>query len=284
MYTEPQHGVFNYTPGDLILDIAEAHQQYVTCDNLIWVSEVSDWVLDGNWTAESLTEVMREHIYNVVTHWGNRCRDWEVVNEPLASNGSFASSIWYDTIGPEYFYLAFQFAQEAVERTGRDIKLFFNDYNIESPSNKTNAAYELVKELKRRGLRIDWVGLESHFIVGETPSLEQQIEAKQGFLDLGVDVAITELDVRFSEVPFYTTEAQAQQASDYYSSVASCVQVGRRCFGVTVWDFDDQYSWIPSTFAGQGGGDLFNNSLQAKPAYYASAEALQRRPCTVCSA
>lgn len=283
MYTEPEPGVYNYTAGDVILDIAESHGQFVTCDNLVWVSEVSEWVLDGNWTAESLTEVMREHIYNVVEHWGGRCHGWEVVNEPLSSNGSFAPSVWYDTIGPEYFFLAFQFAMEAVQRTGQDIKLFFNDYNIEYPNPKTDGAYELVKELKRRGLQIDSVGLESHFIVGETPSLEQQIEAKQGFLDLGVAVAITELDIRFLEAPFYDAAGQAQQAQDYYNSVASCVQVGPGCFGVTVWDFDDQYSWIPQTFAGQGGADLFNNTLQRKPAYYATAEALQSRPCSVCS-
>lgn len=239
--------------------------------------------MDGNWTAESLTEVMRNHIITVITHWGNRCQSWEVVNEALNSDGTFASSIWYDTIGPDYFHLAFQFATEAVEMTGQDIQLFFNDYNIEYPNNKTTAAYGLVKELKDRHLRIDFVGLESHFIVGETPSLEQQVEAKQGFLDLGVRVAITELDVRFSEAPFYTAAAQAQQAQDYYNSVASCVNVGPGCFGITVWDFDDEYSWIPSTFAGQGGADIFNATLQAKPAYYACAEALQGVPCTVCS-
>lgn len=282
-FTEPQPGVYNYTPGDVILDIAESHGQYVTCDNLVWVSEVSEWVLDGNWTAETLTQVMKEHIFNVITHWGDRCNGWEVVNEPLSSNGSFAPSIWYDVIGPEYFYLAFQFAQEAVEHTGQNINLFFNDYNIEYPNPKTTAAYGLVKELKRRGLRIDSVGLESHFIVGETPTLEQQIEAKQGFLDLGVGVAITELDIRFSSAPFYTAAGEAQQAQDYYNSVASCVQVGPGCFGITVWDFDDEYSWVPSAFPGEGGADLFNSSLQRKPAYYASAEALIGVPCTVCS-
>ena len=284
MFTEPERGVFNFTPGNLILDIAERNHQYVTCDNLIWVSEVSDWVLNGNWTAEELTEIMRNHIHTVITHWGDRCRGWEVVNEPLNADGTFSSSVWHDTIGDEYFYLAFKFATEAVKKTGKDIKLFFNDYNLESPSPKVTAAYNLVKELKRRNLRIDFVGQESHFIVGETPTLEQQIEAKKGFLELGVEVAVTELDIRFLEAPYYTAEGQAQQALDYYNSVASCVKVGRGCFGITVWDFDDKYSWVPSAFQGQGGADIFNATLQRKPAYYASAEALEGRPCSVCSA
>lgn len=282
-YTEPEPNVYTFSEGDELLDIAEANGQFVTCDNLVWVAEVSEWVLNGNWTAETLTEVMRNHIIKVITHWGDRCHGWEVVNEPLAANGSFAPSVWYDNIGPEYFFLAFQFAMEAVQMTGKDIKLFFNDYNIEYPNPKTTGAYELVKELKRRNLQIDFVGLESHFIVGETPSLQQQIEAKQGFLDLGVDVMITELDVRFLEAPFYTAAGEALQAQAYYDTVASCVEVGPRCQGITVWDFDDQYSWVPSAFPGQGGADLFNSTLQRKPAYYACAEALMHVPCTVCS-
>jgi endo-1,4-beta-xylanase len=274
--------VFNYSGGDVILDLAEQTGKLVRCHNLIWVSELPNWVLDGNWTAESLTAVMENHIKTLITHWSNRCYSWDVVNEALNSDGTFAESIWFDTIGSEYFFLAYQFATEAVKETGKDIKLYYNDFGIESPGEKTNATYELVKELQRRNLQIDGVGLESHFEVGLTPTTEQQTQAKQGFLELGVDVAVTELDVRFVEAPFYTASGQAQQAADYYSSVASCIQVGRRCIGITVWDFDDKYSWVPGTFAGQGGADLFNDTLVRKPAYYASAEAIQGKPCTVC--
>lgn len=274
--------MFNYTGGDVVLDIAENHGKRVRCHNLVWVSQLPDWVLSGTWTADSLTAVMKSHIINLVTHWGNRCYSWDVVNEALASNGSFSPSIWYDVIGPEYFFLAFQFAQEAVEMTGEDIKLYYNDYGLESPGSKTTAAYNLVKELQARHIRIDGVGLESHFEVGGTPSRASQVEAKQGFLDLGVDVAITELDVRFTAAPYYTEAGESQQAQDYYETVASCMQVGPRCIGVTVWDFDDKYSWVPSAFTGQGGADIYNSSLQRKPAYYSSAEAIQGLSCSAC--
>jgi endo-1,4-beta-xylanase len=225
---------------------------------------------------------MKSHITNLITHWSDRCYSWDVVNEALATNGSFAPSIWYDTIGPEYFFLAYQFAQEAVEATGKDIKIFYNDFGLESPSEKTTAAYNLVKELQARHIRIDGVGLESHFEVGGTPDTASQVQAKQGFLDLGINVAITELDVRFTAAPFYTAAGETQQAQDYYSSVASCMEVGPRCIGITVWDFDDEFSWVPGTFPGQGGADLYNSTLQRKPAYYAVGEAIQGVPCTVC--
>ena len=81
-----------------------------------------------------------------------------------------------------------------------------------------------------------------------------QIKTKKAFTDLGVDVTITELDVRLDLPP--TAKAEKQQVADYYKSVKSCVKV-QRCIGIVVWDFDDTYSWIPGTFEGQGYADLF---------------------------
>ncbi|KAL2436467.1 Endo-1,4-beta-xylanase A [Exophiala dermatitidis] len=239
--TEPEQGVFNFTGGQVDVDIAKNHGKYLRCHNLVWVSQLSEWVVNGTWTPDTLTAVMENHIKTLITHWQDVCYSWDVVNEALASNGSFASSIWYDTIGPEYFFLAYQFAQEAVEATGKDIKLYYNDYGIEDTGNKTQALYGLIGELKSRGIRIDGVGLESHFSVGKTPSLADQVAAKQGYIDLGLEVAVTELDVRFVEANATNATGFAIQAQNYYDSVSSCVQVDG-CVGVTVWDFDDQYS------------------------------------------
>lgn len=143
--------------------------------------------------------------------------------------------------------------------------------------------YGLIKELKSRGIRIDGVGLESHFIVGSTPSRAEQVAAKQGYVSLGVEVAITELDVRFEQANATNSTGFAIQAQDYYDSVASCIDVNG-CVGITVWDFDDQYSWIPGTFPGQGAATLYNADFTRKPAYYAVGDALQGIPCSVCSA
>ena len=175
--------------------------------------------------------------------------------------------------------MAFQFAQEAVKETGADIKLYYNDYGIENPGPKVDALHTLVKQLQASGIQIDGIGLESHFEVGATPSLADQITTKQGYLDLGVEVAVTELDVRFTAAPYYTKAGMATQAQNYYDSVASCMQVGDGCVGITVWDFDDAYSWVPSAFAGQGGACLYNDTLQRKPAYYASAHAVRGVEC-----
>lgn len=34
-----------------------------------------------------------------------------------------------------------------------------------------------------------------------------------------------------------------------------------------MWDYTDKYSWIPSTFSGQGEACLWNSDFSTKPAY-----------------
>lgn len=87
---------------------------------------------------------------------------------------------------------------------------------------------------------MDGVGLESHFIVGKTPSQADQQANMDAFVALGVEVAVTELDVRLDLPANATTETQ--QVADYYSTVAACANV-EGCVGITVWDFDGTCSW-----------------------------------------
>jgi endo-1,4-beta-xylanase len=42
-----------------------------------------------------------------------------------------------------------------------------------------------------------------------------------------------------------------QQKTDYENVVKACKNVPA-CVGVTIWDFTDKYSWVPSVFDGEG--------------------------------
>ncbi|RMX96264.1 hypothetical protein D0868_11277 [Hortaea werneckii] len=282
VYTEPEQGVFNFTGGDYFLNITDPTKDYIRCHNLVWGSQLPTWITNPstNWTNATLSAALHNHVYTTVSYFGDRCYAWDVVNEGLSDSpaGSYMENIWYNVIGPEYIPMAFAAAQQAVEDNDLSVKLYYNDYNIEYLGNKSLAAQDIVTELKGRGIQIDGVGLESHFIAGNTPSQSAQEDNMRAFVSLGVDVAVTELDVRLNLPPNATTEAQ--QKRDYYNTVAACVAVDG-CVGITVWDFVDTYSWIPGTFTGQGYGDLFlqpdgaDTPLVKKAAYDGCLEALE---------
>ncbi|KXS93801.1 hypothetical protein AC578_9466 [Pseudocercospora eumusae] len=265
MFTEPEKGVFNYSQADEFLKTVNPYgpKRKIRCHNLIWHAEIPDWLTKPStpWTNETLSAVLVNHVQNLVEHFGNACHSWDVVNEGLSDSSDDPAypyrslyHPWYQYIGPEYIPMAFKAAADTIKKHNLDVKLYYNDYGIEKAGNKSTAAENLVKQLQSRGIQIDGVGLESHFTVGDTPSQSEQEENMNCFTNLGIDVAVTELDVRI-KLPTNATNLK-QQAKDYYNTVAACTNV-KRCIGITVWDFDDTYSWIPDFFKGEGSADIW---------------------------
>ncbi|MEU3859096.1 endo-1,4-beta-xylanase [Streptomyces sp. NPDC028722] len=262
---EPTRGSFNWTEADQIVAFAQAHDQQVRGHTLVWHSQNPGWLTNGTWTPAQLGGLLQNHISTEVGRYKGKIAAWDVVNEPFNEDGTYRSDLWYNGLGPGYIANALTWAHAA----DPDAKLYINDYNVEGVNAKSTALYDLVKSLKAQGVPIGGVGLQAHLILGQVPStLQQNI---QRFADLGVDVAITELDVRM-QLPADSTEL-AQQAADFKSVVAACTAV-TCCANVTVWGFTDADSWVPGTFPGYGAATPYDENYQPKPAYHGIAEAL----------
>ena len=176
--------------------------------------------------------------------------------EPFNDDGTFGSDVFFNTLGMSYIGIALNAARAADSKA----KLYINDFNIEGPGKKAAAMMNLVKTLKSEGFPIDGIGFQCHFIVGEVPGGFQQ--NLQAFTDLGVEVAITELDVRMT-LPA-TDALLAQQKADYTTVVSACVAV-ENCVGITLWDFTDLFSWVPGTFTGQGAACPWDEVRPGRP-------------------
>ncbi|MFE9675954.1 endo-1,4-beta-xylanase [Streptomyces sp. NPDC006259] len=262
---EPAQGSFDWTEADRIVDFAEAHDQDVRGHTLVWHSQNPNWLANGSWTPAQLSTLMQNHISTEVGRYKGRVAAWDVVNEPFNEDGTYRPTLWYNGLGADYIASALTRARAADPAA----ELYINDYNVEGVNAKSTALYNLVKSLKERGVPIDGVGLQAHLILGQVPStLQQNI---QRFADLGVKVAITELDIRM-QLPSDSAKL-TQQAADYKAVMNACLAV-TRCAGVTVWGFTDSDSWIPDTFPGQGAATPYDENYAPKPAYRAIAEAL----------
>ncbi|MFD7658489.1 endo-1,4-beta-xylanase [Actinosynnema sp. NPDC059797] len=263
MYTEPERGRFDYSQADQIVAFAQAHDQVVRGHTLVWHNQLPGWI--DSVPAGELLGVMRNHVANVAGHYKGEVIHWDVVNEAFEEDGTRRQSVFQQKIGDGYIAEAFKAARAA----DPNAKLYYNDYNIEGVNAKSDAVYNLVKSFKQQGIPIDGVGLQAHLILGQVPStLKQNI---QRFADLGVDVAITELDIRM-RTPRDAAK-DAQQAADYRTVVNACLAVAR-CVGITVWDFSDGHSWIPSVFPGEGAALIYDEGFAKKPSYWAVYEAL----------
>ncbi|KAF8150059.1 endo-1,4-beta xylanase [Crassisporium funariophilum] len=246
--TEPSRGTFTFSGGDAIVAQAQAHGQLIRGHNCVWHNQLPSWVTAGNFNNATLLSIVQTHCSTLVSHY----------KEPFNDDGTFRTSVFFTTTGTSYIPTALRAARAADPAA----KLYINDFNIEGTGAKSTAMANLVKSLKAQGVPIDGIGVQTHLIVGEVPSTFQQ--NLQNFANLGVEVAITELDVRMT-LPI-TPALLAQQTKDYQTVIAACKAVSG-CVGVTLWDWTDKFSWVPGAFAGQGAACPWDENFVRKPAY-----------------
>ena len=262
--TEPSQGSFNFSTADQIVSYAQSHNMKIRGHTLVWHSQLPGWV-SGLTGSSNVLSVMDNHISTEMNHFKGKIWYWDVVNEAFNDDGTRGSDVFQSQIGNNYIADAFTAARAA----DPSAKLCYNDFNIEGENAKSNAVFSMVQSFKASGIPIDCVGFQSHFVVGQVPS---DFQANlQRFAALGVDVQITELDVRMP-TPASTANLN-QQATDYSTVVKACLAVSR-CTDMTVWGVDDGHSWVPNTFSGQGAALLFDANYQPKPAFNAVIQAL----------
>ncbi|MQY12602.1 hypothetical protein SRB5_27380 [Streptomyces sp. RB5] len=252
--TERNQGQFTYSGGQSIVDFAQSHSQTVRGHTLVWHNQLPGWV--SQLPASQVRPAMENHIANVAGHFAGDIYAWDVVNEAFNDDGTFRSSPFYNAMGKDYIAYALRAARAA----DPNAKLYINDYNIDGMGAKSDAMYNLARDLKAAGVPLDGIGIQGHLAVqyGFPYQMQQNF---QRFADLGLDVAVTELDVRM-QTPS-TTQKLATQA-DYYRQVAAACAAVTRCVGITVWDFTDKYSWVPGTFGGEGLACPWDDQLRPK--------------------
>ncbi|MFB4197205.1 endo-1,4-beta-xylanase [Streptomyces carpaticus] len=255
---QPQRGSFNWAGPDRLMQFAQANDQQVYGHTLVWHSQMPGWLANGNFGATEMNQIMNTHISTVMGRYQGQINRWDVVNEAFNEDGTLRNSKWLQVLGPDYIANAFRAARAA----DPDAKLFINDYNTDGINAKSTGLYNLVRDLRAQGVPIDGVGFQSHLILDQLPSDYQA--NLQRFADLGVEVVVTELDIRM-RMPSDAAKLE-RQSQQFARVVQACLNVSR-CSGVTVWGFSDRDSWVPGTFPGEGAALPYDDNYQPKPAY-----------------
>ena len=271
--TEPQRGVFTFDQGDQIVEFAEANGMTVKGHTLLWHNQLPAWLTNLN-NATDVRSAMLGHIEGVMDHYRGRVIAWDVVNEAFNDDATRRDSIFQRHLGDSYIEEAF-IAARAADPT---VKLYYNDYDIESAYDKADAVYEMVADFVARDIPIDGVGMQMHTRTrDEDPPVPEFIFNLERILALGLEVVISEMDVRLCDDG--TFEKQAQR---YHDIVAACI-ARPGCNAVTVWGITDKYSFLNARtdLVCQGADPprplLWDDDYNVKPAYDGLLEALAGR-------
>ncbi|MDG5766227.1 endo-1,4-beta-xylanase [Balneolales bacterium ANBcel1] len=279
----PEPGVYDFDAADRLVDLAEAAGMHITGHTLVWHSQTPNWVFEDEngdpISRDALIERMRDHIHTVAGRYAGRVHSWDVVNEAVSEDGTLRESRWYEIIGEEYLVKAFRFAHEA----DPEARLFYNDYNMETNPVKRQGAIDLVQYVMDSGAPVHGIGSQSHLNLLDFPDLEDVRQTIIDFAELGIDVAVTELDITVlpsprSEnpdpyvdgLPQEVAEEQAQRYRELFEVYLDHSDVITR---VTFWGHMDHSHWLNYLpYERVNHPVLFDRDNQAKPAFQAVYE------------
>ena len=274
----PDATSFDFLQGDEVVRFAQSHQMKIRGHCLVWGRYNPDWLTQGHFTTQQLSQLLHEHITRVMKHFAGQVFAWDVVNEALDENGNVRDSLWYNQPGiglsengTAYIEQVFRWAHKADPRA----LLFYNEAEGEGLNRKSDAIYAMVKDFKHRGVPIHGVGLQMHVpnLDANVPEIAANIARLTA---LGLRVHITELDVSLpvdSSGRLFPDDL-TRQAEVYRGIVWACLN-SPGCTAIQTWGFTDKYSWIGSHSRGARGQALpFDRAYQPKPAYRAVLEEL----------
>lgn len=281
MYLQPERGRFDFAAADEMVRFAARHDMAVRGHTLVWHRQNPEWLVqaveNGAPAGEQPAVLLRDHIDAVLSHYREtfpgRVAAWDVVNEAVADGGGLRDTLWRRVLGPDYVARAFRWAHAADPHA----RLFYNDYGADGLGRKSDAVYALLRELKDGGVPVHGVGLQMHVGIGagHVPSPHDLAANVARLAALGLEVHVTEMDVKLQTGEGPPERRLEEQARVYGQTIEACLAQGVASF--TMWGFTDAHSWIPRRTGRDDAPLPFDAAYQPKPAYHALVQALTAR-------
>ena len=271
--------------------------------------------------SDTLTWAMNKWISGMMQATGGKVKAWDLINEAISGAGnvngfyplqtanenSTEDFFWQDYFTPEMYgpivEKAARDAYAAVEGTNpADLKLFINDYNLESDWDNNQKVKSLVYwigvwEKKGQELgyntKIDGIGSQMHISYYENPqTLESKKKGIQNMLKImaetGKLVRISELDMGYvdadgnevstaqlEKLPIDERVAKEKAMAEYYKWIIEqyfAIVPANQQYGICQWCLTDSPAssgWRKGMPVG-----LWNLNYQRKPAYGGFADGL----------
>ncbi len=259
--------------------------------------------------AEILTAEMERWIKGMMEATAGQVKAWDVVNEAIsggpwgqrydlqhaatASGDQSNKFYWQDYLGDNFARIPVKFARQYFAENGGnpdELKLFVNDYNLESDwdnNQKLRSLIEWIKQWESDGETvIDGLGSQMHITYYMNPETQASKEAHvvemfKLMAESGKLVRITELDmgicdedgntIKTEDVTFEQQQAMAQYYKFVIDKYFEIIPVPQQ-YGICQWaqtDSPDGSGWRPGEPIG-----LWDLNYSRKPAYGGFAEGL----------
>jgi endo-1,4-beta-xylanase len=286
---------YSWSNADRMINTMIDNGMTIIGHTLLWHMQTPLWLTSGS--NDTVRDNLVKYITDVATHFEGKIYSWDVVNEAfqypfnisITNETDWRSGLrstesvnWNKASTEEmnYIELAFRTARKADSKA----LLLYNDFDLNNP-NKAKAVRNMIKEINGKWKAeqsvldenyngrnlIDGVGLQAHYGLswwnqGNFSNVENNIKM---FLELGIYVSITEMDIEFDNKNNKTVNENLQNQAVLYAQLFDLFvklnnQYDNRILRVSMWGMDDKTSWKAAY-----NPCLFYGNLDPKPAFFA---------------
>jgi GH35 family endo-1,4-beta-xylanase len=222
-----------------------------------YVDETLDWMNQlGN---DDLQKFVDGEMTSILDRY--QFAEASFANESFWVDGIPDNNFYYRRFGKNYIENAYNVAHTASPETtlilNDNLTYFDQDGSYPGGVNVINKEariiYQYIKQSRAQGILIGAAGIESHLVASDFINGDVDVEKmKQGtidymaqYADIGVDVYITELDIRIDTLPDDWSQIMREElkAKIYKAIFEACLQ-SENCKSVTTWGFSNTASWI----------------------------------------
>ncbi|MDQ8729768.1 endo-1,4-beta-xylanase [Bradyrhizobium sp. LHD-71] len=280
----PRPGPLQFEAADRLHQFCVRHAISMRGHCLIWNEWVPDWI-------KSMSNSEREKFFDryvdeVIGRYAGQFQSWDIVNEPFwpghRAPGGYRLGPWYETFGPSYAKRTFLRAGSIDKRT----KFVLNEAHAERDDDVGRGIraglLRLVDELKQAGAPLHAVGLQGHLQPRYPHDPGRFLEFVHALAARGVDIYITEFDVRDDTFPddIRARDAMvADTAKRFLTNVFSVPAVKM----LIAWQLADKYSFYygaarqKNPQAARWPRPLpFDEGMQRKPLWFAIADSFKQ--------
>jgi endo-1,4-beta-xylanase len=280
---QPGPGDWRTGPADGLVAFARRHGLEVRGHTLMWEQSTPAWARaqlarnPGDW------KIVADYFETVLGRYGAAVSEWDVVNEPIDTNArdNLRATVFQKAYGPTYIERALHEARAHAPNARLVINDYGFDYDNPVEHERRAAFLRLLEQLKSSGAPLDGVGVQAHLDLSKGP-LKREILAPffTRIADLGLSIAITELDVK-EETLRGDVAQRDQRVADHVQAYLDIALEQKSVTGLTTWGLSDRHSWLqkqpvrPSANpTGMNRGLPYDGALEPKPVYWAIQQAM----------
>lgn len=247
-----------------IIDFCVEHGMAFRGHTMVWHSQTPTWFFrqgfqqGGSYVdTDTMDKRMKSYITNMFNAYKTQYPTlnlyaYDVCNEVIddgsaAQGGVRSNSDWTKVYRNNSFVeKAFTYARAAAPTT---CKLFYNDYNEFAYDKQNCIINTILKPLKEKGV-LDGMGMQSHVSAGsgnEWGNTNSYLAAMDKYLNLGIEVQVTELDIACENYRYSATD-QAKKYKAIFEHAMQWNQTHEPSQGrvtlIQVWGPKDGNSWV----------------------------------------